>query len=735
LTAYDAHTIQQKVDELLAKMTLAEKIGQMFQTDPVIFLRSVDSGEQATTIITGPEQTHHLEPVVLYNLGSILGSADGQTAYRIQKQYMENNRLKIPLLFMFDIIHGFRTIFPIPLALACSWDLKLIEETARVAAAEGAASGIHVTFAPMVDLVRDPRWGRVMESSGEDPYLNSRIAEAYVRGFQGDLGEPGTVASCVKHFAAYGAAEGGRDYNTVDISESSLRESYLPAYRAGLDAGAELVMTSFNVVDGVPATINKFLLRDILRHEWGYDGIVISDYTSLAETIAHMAVKDGREAAQRALEAGLDIEMISMAYVRHLEDLVRSGEVDEALIDEAVRRILTLKFKLGLFDDPYRYINLEAEQAAHLRPEYRQLSREAAAKSIVLLKNDGVLPLSRSVRSVAVIGPLADSGQILGGWSAMGKHEEAVTLRQGIASKLGTDVTVTAVAGCDIDSTDESGFAEALAAAETADVVILALGEREDMSGEAGSRVFLNVPGVQQKLAEEVMKLGKPTVLVLFNGRPLDLRWFDEHVPAIVEAWYPGTEGGHAVADILFGDVNPSGKLTMSFPYAVGQIPVYYNCLNTGRPKGHEDNDFRFISKYLDAPNRPLYPFGYGLSYTTFTYEEAALDGSVLRPDGKLHARVTVTNSGQYAGEEVVQLYVRDLWGSRSRPLLELKGFRKVKLAPGESVQVEFEITPEMLQYYTARRIFETEPGDFLVFVGSSSRDIIECGKFTFKTL
>lgn len=735
MTAYDAHTIQQKVDELLAKMTLAEKIGQMFQTDPVIFLRSVDSGEQATTIITGPEQTHHLEPEVLYNLGSILGSADGQTAYRIQKQYMENNRLKIPLLFMFDIIHGFRTIFPIPLALACSWDLKLIEETARVAAAEGAASGIHVTFAPMVDLVRDPRWGRVMESSGEDPYLNSRIAEAYVRGFQGDLGEPGTVASCVKHFAAYGAAEGGRDYNTVDISESSLRESYLPAYRAGLDAGAELVMTSFNVVDGVPATINKFLLRDILRHEWGYDGIVISDYTSLAETIAHMAVKDGREAAQRALEAGLDIEMISMAYVRHLEDLVRSGEVDEALIDEAARRILTLKFKLGLFDDPYRYINLEAEKAAHLRPEYRQLSREAAAKSIVLLKNDGVLPLSRSVRSVAVIGPLADSGQILGGWSAMGKHEEAVTLRQGIASKLGTDVTVTAVAGCDIDSTDESGFAEALAAAEAADVVILALGEREDMSGEAGSRVFLNVPGVQQKLAEEVMKLGKPTVLVLFNGRPLDLRWFDEHVPAIVEAWYPGTEGGHAVADVLFGDVNPSGKLTMSFPYAVGQIPVYYNCLNTGRPKGHEDNDFRFISKYLDAPNRPLYPFGYGLSYTTFTYEEAALDGSVLRPDGKLHARVTVTNSGQYAGEEVVQLYVRDLWGSRSRPLLELKGFRKVKLAPGESVQVEFEITPEMLQYYTARRIFETEPGDFLVFVGSSSRDIIECGKFTFKTL
>jgi len=733
LTAYDALAIRHKVEDLLKKMTLTEKIGQMFQTDPVIFLRSVDSGDRATMIVTGPEQQQHLEPEVLYTLGSILGSADAQTAYRIQKQYLEHSRLKIPLLFMFDIIHGFRTIFPIPLGLACSWDPGLIEQTARVAAAEGTASGIHVTFAPMIDLVRDPRWGRVMESSGEDPYLNSRIAEAYVRGFQGDLGQPGTLASCVKHFAAYGAAEGGRDYNTVDISESSLRETYLPAYRAGLDAGAELVMTSFNVVDGVPATINKFLLRDILREEWGYGGIVISDYTSLAETIAHMAVRDGREAAQRALEAGLDIEMMSMAYVRHLEDLVRSGEVEETLIDEAVRRILTLKFKLGLFDDPYRYIKLEEEQAAHLRPEYRQLAREAAAKSIVLLKNDGVLPLDRSVRSVAIIGPLADSGHILGGWSAMGKPEEAVTLRQGIASKLGADAIVIAAAGCDIDSDDESGFAEALATAAAADVVILALGEREDMSGEAGSRVFLDVPGVQQKLAEEVMKLGKPTVLVLFNGRPLDLRWFDEHVPAIVEAWYPGTEGGHAVADVLFGDVNPSAKLTMSFPYAVGQIPVYYNCLNTGRPKGSEDNSNRFVSKYLDAPNRPLYPFGYGLSYTRFTYEGAALDGTLLRPDGKLHARVTVTNSGPYAGEEIVQFYIRDLWGSRARPLLELKGFRKVKLEPGESVQVEYTITPEMLQYYTARRIFETEPGDFLAFVGSSSRDIVECGKFTYE--
>jgi len=727
-------SMEAKINELLAQMTLAEKIGQMFQTDPGTFLRSVHSPLQVSTPVTGPEYERIIGKEYIYNIGSILVSTDAEMAYQIQKTYLEHNRLKIPLLFMFDIIHGFRTIFPIPLGLACSWDPELVEATSRVAAAEGAASGIKVTFAPMVDLVRDPRWGRVMESPGEDPLLGSRLAAAYVRGFQGnDLAALDTVASCVKHFAAYGAAEGGRDYNTVDMSEATLRNYYLPGYKAGIDAGAEMVMTSFNVVDGVPATTNPFLLRKILREEWGFKGVVISDYTSLAETIQHMISRDGAEAARKGLEAGLDIEMISTEYISHLEQLVKAGAIDEALIDEAVRRILALKFKLGLFDDPYRYINIEREKQAHLKPEYRRLAREAAAKSMVLLKNDGILPLRKDVRSIAIVGPFADSGRILGGWSALGKPEEAVTLRQGIVNKLGGGAEVKAAAGCDWLSDDDSGFREALEIAESADVVILALGERDDMSGEGGSRAYLNVPGLQQRLAEEVLKLGKPTVLVLFNGRPLELKWFHDRVPAILEAWYPGTEGGNAIADVLFGDVNPSAKLTMSFPYAVGQVPVYYNCLNTGRPKNHEDNDFRFVSRYLDIPNSPLYPFGYGLSYTEFAYSDASLSSDTLVPGGAVKARVNVTNIGSRAGEEIVQLYIRDLWGSAARPLLELKDFRKISLAPGETKAVEFTIVPDMLRYFTPRKKFEVEPGDFKVFVGKNSKDLVECGVFTYR--
>lgn len=725
--------IPTRVSELLARMTLAEKIGQMFQTDPGTFLRSVNSDLQVSTPVTGPVSERVISRELIANLGSILSSTDAETAYQVQKQFLENSRLKIPLLFMFDIIHGFRTIFPMPLGLASSWEPELVEATSKVAAAEGAASGIHVTFAPMADLVRDPRWGRVMESPGEDPYLNGLIAAAYVRGFQGeDLAAPDTVAACVKHFAAYGAAEGGRDYNTVDISEAALRNYYLPAYKAGIDAGAQMVMTSFNVYDGIPATTNSFLLRQVLREEWGFEGVVISDYTSLWEALFHMSAKDGEDAARQGLEAGLDIEMISTEYISHLEQLVEKGAVDVALIDEAVSRILLLKFKLGLFEDPFRYLNIEREKQAHLKPEYRELAREAARKSMVLLKNDGVLPLGNNVGSIAVVGPFADNGRILGGWSGLGKPEEAVTLKQGLVQKLGPAAKITAVAGCDYNSDDVSGFQAALDAAAAAEVVILALGEEDHMSGEAGSRAYLNVPGVQQQLAEEILKLGKPTVLVLFNGRPLELKWFDERVPAILEAWFPGTEGGHAVADLLFGDANPSAKLTMSFPHTVGQVPVYYNCLNTGRPKGHEDNDFRFLSQYLDVPNAPFYPFGYGLSYTEFSYSDADLVGVELSAGGSVKAKVTVANVGDYAGEEIVQLYVRDLWGSTSRPLLELKGFKKIHLAPGEKAEVEFEIVPDMLMYFTAKKQYEAEPGDFKVFVGKNSRDLIECGVFTY---
>lgn len=725
--------VQTKVNELLSQMTLSEKIGQMFQTDPGTFLRSVNSELQVSTPVTGPVSERVLSKELISNLGSILSSTDAETAYQVQKQFLEHNRLQIPLLFMFDIIHGFRTIFPMPLALASSWEPELVEETSKIAAAEGAASGINVTFAPMVDLVRDARWGRVMESPGEDPYLNSLIAAAYVKGFQGeDLQALDTLAACVKHFAAYGAAEGGRDYNTVDLSEAALRNYYLPAYKAGVDAGAEMMMTSFNVYDGIPATTNSFLLRKVLREEWGFEGVVISDYTSLWETIFHMSSKDGEDAAKQGLEAGLDIEMISTEYISHLEQLVERGEVDVALIDEAARRILGLKFKLGLFDDPFRYINIAREKQAHLKPEYRQLAREAAQKSMVLLKNDGILPLRKSVKSVAVIGPYADNGRILGGWSGLGKPEEAVTLRQGIIHQLGNEAKVKVAPGCDYNSNDISGFQAALEVAASSEVVVLALGEEDHMSGEAGSRAYLNVPGVQQKLAEEILKLGKPTVLVLFNGRPLELKWFDEHVPAILEAWFPGTEGGHAIADLLFGDVNPSAKLTMSFPYTVGQVPVYYNGLNTGRPKGHEEDDFRFLSKYLDIPNAPFYPFGYGLSYTDFTYSDAQLMGGTLTVGGSVKAKVTVANTGNYVGEEIVQMYVRDLWGSTSRPLIELKGFKKIHLAPGEKAVVVFEIEPGMLKYFTAKKQYEAEPGDFKVFVGKNARDLMECGVFTY---
>ncbi|SEM51352.1 beta-glucosidase [Paenibacillus sp. cl141a] len=726
-------TIQTKVEELLSQMTLAEKIGQMYQTDPGTVLRSYNSKIEVSTPVTGPVSERTLSKELISNLGSILSATDAETAYEVQKVFLEHNRLKIPLLFMFDIIHGFRTVFPVPLGLASSWEPKLAENTSRVAAAEGAASGINVTFAPMADLVRDPRWGRVMESPGEDPYLNGLMAAAMVRGFQGDdLKALDTVAACVKHFAAYGAAEGGRDYNTVDMSEAALRNYYLPAYKAGIDAGAEMIMTSFNVYDGVPATTNSFLLREVLRDEWGFEGVVISDYTSLWETMFHMSSKDGEDAAKQGLEAGLDIEMISTEYISHLEQLVERGEVDVALIDEAVRRILTLKFKLGLFDDPYRYINIEREKKAHLKPEYRQLAREAAQKSMVLLKNDDILPLKKDIKSVAVIGPFADNCRILGPWSGLGKPDEAVTVKQGLIKKLGNAVKVTAAAGCDYSSNDVSGFQDALEAAASSEVVILAMGEEDHMSGEAGSRAYLTLPGVQPKLVEEVLKLGKPTVLVLFNGRPLELKWYHEHVPAILEAWFPGTEGGNAVADLLFGDVNPSAKLTMSFPYTVGQVPVYYNCLNTGRPKGHEDNDFRFLSKYLDIPNAPYYPFGYGLSYTEYTYSDAALTGNTLTPGGCVKAKVTVQNTGDYAGEEIVQMYVRDLWGSSSRPLLELKGFKKIHLAPGEKAKVEFEIEPGMLSYFTAKKQYEVEAGDFKVFVGKNSRDLIECGTFAY---
>lgn len=708
-----------RLHRLLNSMTIEEKIAQLLQLSAIFF------NPDREGVITGPLEELDIDEEIVGNTGSVLGGVGAKNTIDIQRNYLEKKRNKIPLLFMSDVIHGFRTIFPIPLAMGCSFDPDLIEKSARISAIEAAVSGIHVTFSPMVDLVRDARWGRVMESTGEDPWLNSVYARAFVRGYQGDdISQHDKIAACVKHFAAYGAPEGGRDYNTVDISERILREYYLPAYRAAIDEGCKMVMTSFNTVDSVPATGNAWLMRQLLRDEWGFDGVVISDWGAVKELIPHGIAADGEEAALKAIEAGVDIEMMTSEYVHHLKELVAQGKVDESLIDEAVMRILELKEELGLFDNPYRSASPELEEKLLLCDEHRKASREIAASSMVLLKNESVLPFDKDVSKVAVIGPYANANYILGGWSCEGRDEEATTLYEGIVEKIGAK-KVVAVKGCDIEG-DFLDIDGALEAAYEADIIILALGEHPDMSAEGGSRAFITLPGRQMELAERVLSMDKPTCVVLFNGRPLEIRELEKKAPAILEAWFPGTEGGGAIADIIFGDVDPSGRLSMSFPYAVGQIPVYYNHFNTGRPKGHEDNDNRFCSKYLDIPNAPLYPFGYGLSYTTFKYSDFMLSNDRLNADGSIEVSVSVKNIGDRAGYEVVQLYIRDMSGSVVRPVKELRGFKKIFLRPGEEIKVRFTIDEPMLRFHTQDMSFESEPGEFMAYVGSNSEELLE---------
>ncbi|MBJ6361809.1 glycoside hydrolase family 3 N-terminal domain-containing protein [Paenibacillus sp. GCM10012307] len=705
------------VTALLEQMTLDEKIAQLMQITPN-FLTDNKAD------LTGPMEWMGLTEENVANVGSVLSSVGAGKVIELQKNYMANNRLGIPLLFMADIIHGYRTIFPVTLAIGCSWDMELAERSAAIAAKESAVAGIHVTFAPMVDLVRDPRWGRVMESTGEDPYLNSEFARAFVRGFQGEnlSSDTDRLAACVKHFAAYGAAEGGRDYNTVNMSERQLRESYLPAYKAALEEGCEMVMTAFNVVDGVPATGNKWLMRKLLREEWGFEGMLISDWGAVHEMIPHGAAEGGEQAARKAIQAGVDMEMMSSCYVNNLKQLVESGEIDEALIDESVLRVLLLKEKLGLFENPYRGADEQREKEVILCDEHRRAAREIAAKSSVLLKNEQVLPLHPGQR-IALIGPFAQSGDILGPWSIWGSREEAVQLFEGISEKT-APARISVAQGCNIETGTEEQLAEALQAAQSAEVIVLALGERSEMSGEAGSRADIRLPQVQLDLIARLKQFGKPIAVVLFNGRPLDLHGVIDQADAVLEAWYPGTEGGGAIADVLFGDVNPSGRLTMSFPHSVGQIPVYYNNYNTGRPLKAENADQRYVSKYLDIPNAPLLPFGYGLSYTTFTYGKAKLSADVLQPGGQLTVTVEVANDGKRAGEEVVQLYMRDLVGEVVRPLKELKAFEKISLKPGEGKSVTFTLQEERLRYYHSDLSYESDAGDFQVFVGPNSRDV-----------
>ncbi|MEJ2628169.1 MAG: glycoside hydrolase family 3 N-terminal domain-containing protein, partial [bacterium] len=623
-------------------------------------------------------------------------------------------------------IHGYKTIFPVPLGEAATWDMEAMEKSARIAAIEASATGIHWTFAPMVDIARDPRWGRIMEGAGEDPYLGACIARAKVKGFQNEnLQASNTILACAKHYAAYGAALGGRDYNTVDISPITLREIYLPPFQAAVDAGVGSIMTSFNEFNGVPATGNDFLVNQILKTDWNFNGFVVSDWSAIQELIAHGYAKDKYDAACLALKAGVDMDMMGFCYSTELANLVKDNLITMNQINQAVKRILKMKYKLGLFHDPYQYCNEDQEKELLLHPTHLDFAREIARKSMVLLKNENnLLPLSKNITSIAIIGPLADSkADLMGSWSAHGEAKDVVTILQGIKSKLSSDTKIFYAPGCAINDKDKRMIKKAVKTAEKAKLVIAVVGESRRMTGEASCRANLDLPGVQNKLLQELYKTGKPIIVVLCNGRPLVLHWMSRHIPAILETWFSGTQGGNAVADVLFGDYNPSGKLPVSFPYAVGQIPVFYNHKNTGRP---EVTDDYFCSRYLDIPNEPLYPFGFGLSYTTFAYSDLQLNKNKIGMNDTLLVRVTVTNTGKLPGEEVVQLYTRDMVASITRPVKELKRFRKISLSPGENRIINFNLFSSDLGFFNKDLKFTVEPGAFKVFLGTNSENTLE---------
>lgn len=707
--------IEKRVDSVLQLMTLEEKIGQM-----VLYTSDWD--------VTGPTlRENYLDDIRKGHCGNIFNAHTVAYTRKLQKIAVEESRLGIPLLFGYDVIHGHKTIFPISLGEAASWDTTALELSARVSAVEAAASGLHWTFAPMVDISVDPRWGRVSEGAGEDPFLGSVIARARVRGFQGpsnDLSDTLTVLATVKHFAAYGAPEAGRDYNTVDMSERVFRSTFLPPYIAALDAGALSVMTSFNELDGVPATGSRYLLTDLLRNELGFKGFVVTDYTSINEMVDHGVAANFEEAGLLAINAGVDMDMQGEVYFNFLKKQVEDGLVSEKLIDDAVRRVLKVKFMLGLFDDPYRYCSEEREKRYVYAPEHLDAALDVARKSMVLLKNDNqLLPLKKGEK-IAVLGELATSTRdMLGSWKAAGDWDFMQSTLDALREYNG-ETNVVYSEGAKKMGEDRSGFAAALAAARRADKVVMVIGEDWDWSGEAASRTNIQVPGVQTELLAAVKQLGKPVVVVLMNGRPLDLSREHQLADAILEAWYPGTMGGKAITQVLFGEYNPSGKLPMTFPVNVGQVPLYYYAKNTGRPIYLPNPKYK--SRYIDAPNDPLYPFGFGLSYTRFEYSSLKLDANELTADGQLKASVTVTNAGAYDGAEIVQWYVRDLVGSVTRPVKELKGFNRIELKAGESKVVEFTLTPAQLAFYRQDMSFGTEPGEFKLFAGGNSRDVLE---------
>ena len=735
------------LDNLLKRMTLEEKIGQLnLPVTGEITTGQAKSSDIAAKIKRG-------EVGGLFNLKGVDKIRD------VQRLAVENSRLGIPLLFGMDVIHGYETIFPIPLGLSCTWDIPAIEESARIAAVEASADGISWTFSPMVDISRDPRWGRVSEGSGEDPFLGALIARAMVRGYQGqDMSRNDEIMACIKHFALYGAAEAGRDYNTVDMSRQRMFNDYMLPYQAGVEAGAGSVMASFNEVEGVPATANKWLMTDVLRGTWGFNGFVVTDFTGISEMIEH-GIGDLQTVSARAINAGVDMDMVSEGFIGTLKKSVEDGKVSVETVNTACRRILEAKYKLGLFDNPYKYCDLKRPARDIFTKEHRAAARKIAGESFVLLKNEGlsptlapVLPLSPT-GTIAVIGPLANTrSNMPGTWSVAAVLDKSPSLVEGLTEWVGNQGKILYAKGSNLigdaayeeratmfgrslnrdNRTDQQLLDEALKIASQADVIVAALGESSEMSGESSSRTNLNLPDVQHTLLEALLKTGKPVVLVLFTGRPLVLNWEQEHVPAILNVWFGGSEAGPAIGDVLFGAVNPGGKLTMTFPKSVGQIPLYYAHKNTGRPLKEGKWFEKFRSNYLDVDNDALYPFGYGLSYTTFRFSDITLNRSSIGMDNELVASVTVTNTGDRAGSEVVQLYIRDLVGSVTRPVKELKGFEKIYLQPNESRTVRFTIAPEMLKFYNADLKFVAEPGDFDVMIGPDSRNV-KTARFTLR--